>query len=241
MMAGLLNKDRPLRDVPVSVSLFVIIALILQLLWHSQQDIEVAQAEDLPIPMSVDAYKMVSLNEPIAMSKLLNLWLQAFDNQPGLSLSFRQLDYVRITQWLDTILSLDPRGAYPMLVAARVYGRVTDKARQRIMLDYIHKKFNEDPNRHWRWLAHAATVAKHSLKDMPLALTYARALAEKATAKNVPYWARDMHFILLEDMGEIETAKVMVGALIESGEITDPYELHFLTEKIRELEEKSTK
>ena len=241
MMAGLLNKDRPLRDVPVSVSLFVIIALILQLLWHSQQDMEVAQAEDLPIPMSVDAYKMVSLNEPIAMSKLLNLWLQAFDNQPGLSLSFRQLDYVRITQWLDTILSLDPRGAYPMLVAARVYGRVTDKARQRIMLDYIHKKFNEDPNRHWRWLAHAATVAKHSLKDMPLALTYARALAEKATAKNVPYWARDMHFILLEDMGEIETAKVMVGALIESGEITDPYELHFLTEKIRELEEKSTK
>ncbi|MCK4706123.1 MAG: hypothetical protein KAT90_11620, partial [Gammaproteobacteria bacterium] len=113
--------------------------------------------------------------------------------------------------------------------------------RQRIMMDYIYKKFNEDPNRHWRWLAHAATVAKHSLKDMPLALKYARALADKATAEHVPYWARDMHFILLEDMGEIETAKVLVGGLIESGEISDPYELNFLTEKIRELEENSTK
>ena len=241
MLRALLNKDRPARDVPVSVKFFLVLALVLQLIWHSQQELAVAQAEDLPAPMSVDAYRMVSLSEPIAMSKLLNLWLQAFDNQPGLSLSFHQLDYVRITRWLDIILTLDPRGSYPMLVAARVYGRVTDKTRQRIMMDYIYKKFNEDPNRHWRWLAHAATVAKHSLKDMPLALKYARALAEKATAEHVPYWARDMHFILLEDMGEIETAKVLVGGLIDSGEISDPYELNFLTEKIRELEENSTK
>ena len=241
MLRSLLNKDRPAHDVPVSVRFFLVLALVLQLIWHSQQELAVAQAEDLPAPMSADAYRMVSLSEPIAMSKLLNLWLQAFDNQPGLSLSFHQLDYVRITQWLDIILTLDPRGSYPMLVAARVYGRVTDKTRQRIMMDYIYKKFNEDPNRHWRWLAHAATVAKHSLKDMPLALKYARALAEKATAEHVPYWARDMHFILLEDMGEIETAKVLVGGLIESGEISDPYELNFLTEKIRELEENSTK
>lgn len=241
MLSALLNKDRPIRDVPVSAKFFLALALVLQLIWHGQQELEEARAEDLPAPMLADAYKIASLNEPIAMSKLLNLWLQAFDNQPGMSLSFHQLDYVRITQWLDTILTLDSRGPYPMLVAARVYGRVTDKKRQRIMLDYIYKKFNENPNRHWRWLAHATTVAKHSLKDMPLALEYARALKEKATAKHVPYWARDMHFILLEDMGEIETAKVIVGALIESGEINDPYELKFLTEKIRDLEEKSTK
>lgn len=241
MFSAFLNKDRPVRDVPVSVGLFLVMALVLQLFWHAQQELEMAQAEDLPVPMSVEAYRMVSLGEPIAMSKLLNLWLQAFDNQPGLSISFHQLDYVRITQWLDTIMALDPKGHYPMLVAARVYGSISDQTRQRIMLDYIYRKFNEDPNRHWRWLAHASTVAKHNLKDMPLALKYAQALTEKATAKHVPYWARDMHFILLEDIGEIETAKVMVGALLESGEISDPYELNFLTEKIRELEEKSTK
>jgi len=241
MLATLLHKDRPVRDVPLPVVLFLIMALIMQLSWHAQQEVVTAQAEDLPAPMSSDAYKMISLNEPVAVSKLLNLWLQAFDNQPGLSLSFHQLDYVRITQWLDTILALDPRGHYPMLVAARIYGSVSDKVRQRIMLDYIYRKFNEDPNRHWRWLAHASVVAKHNLKDMPLALEYARALAEKATARSVPFWARDMHFMLLEEMGEIETARVMVGALLESGEITDSYELRFLTEKIKELEEKSTK
>lgn len=239
MPAIFLDKDRPVRDVPIAVQLLLVLALALQLVWHSQQPTDVAQAEDLPAPLSVSAYTLVSLNEPIAMSKLLNLWLQSFDNQPGISLSFHQLDYLRITRWLDTIMALDPKGPYPMLVAARVYGSVTDPVRQRIMMDYIYSKFNEDPNRHWRWLAHASIIAKHNLKDMPLALKYARALAEKATGEQVPYWARDMHFILLEDMGEIEAAKVLVGALLESGEITDAYELNFLTEKIRELEEKS--
>lgn len=240
MPAIFFDKDRPVHHVPKMVQLLLVLALALQLLWHSQQQTDIAQAEDLPAPMSVSAYTLVSLNEPIAMSKLLNLWLQSFDNQPGISLSFHQLDYLRITRWLDTIMALDPEGHYPMLVAARVYGSVTDPARQRIMMDYIYNKFNEDPNRHWRWLAHASIIAKHNLKDMPLALKYARALAEKATGEQVPYWARDMHFILLEDMGEIEAAKILVGALLESGEITDPYELRFLSEKIRELEEKST-
>ncbi|MDH5710407.1 MAG: hypothetical protein OEZ15_01915 [Gammaproteobacteria bacterium] len=241
MLTALFNKDRPLGDVPKSVVGLLLVTLVLQLFWHSHQGAEVARAEDLPAPMSVDTYKVMSLNESIATSKLMNLWLQAFDNQPGVSLSFHRLDYGRITQWLETIMQLDNRGHYPMLVAARVYGSVTDKKRQRIMLDYIFRKFNEAPNQHWRWLAHAAVVARHNLNDMELALKYAQALREKATASNVPYWAKDMEFILLEDMGEIEAAKVLVGALIESGEVSDPYEMNFLVEKIKELEDKSTK
>jgi hypothetical protein len=50
-----------------------------------------------------------------------------------------------------------------------------------------------------------------------------------------------MKIIVLEDMGEVEAAKILVGALIDSGEITDPYELNFLTQKIAVLEEKASK
>lgn len=235
-----LEKDRPVRDVPALVYMFLITMLATQIIWHSQQENVAAKADDLPYPMSVRAYVMISMGEPITTSKVLNLWLQAFDNQPGLSISFHQLDYHRLTKWLDTILELDPEGVYPMLVAARVYGSVTDRKRQRIMMDYIFFKFNENPDKHWRWLAHAVITAKHGLKDMKLALKYAKALAEKATGDHVPYWARDMHFIVLEDMGEVEAAKILVGGLIESGEITDRYELNFLAEKIRVLEEKSS-
>ena len=234
-----LNKDRPISDVPVAVKIFLLLALALQLIWHGLQAPVAAKAEDLAPPLSTRAYVMSSLGEPIAASKLLNLWLQAFDNQPGASLSFHQLNYPRLTQWLDTSLELDPKGHYPLLVAARVYGSVKDPEKQRIMTDYVFKKFNENPDKYWRWLAHAVITAKHELKDFDLALKYANALAEKATGENVPYWAKDMKIIVLEDMGQVEAAKILVGALIDSGEITDPYELSFLSRKIAELEEKS--
>ena len=236
-----LYKDRPVSDVPKSVKGFLILALIMQLLWHNMQEPVVARAEDLPPPLSTRTYVLSSLGEPIAASKFLNLWLQAFDNQPGASISFHQLDYHRLTQWLDTSLELDPRGHYPMLVAARVYGSVQNHKKQRIMMDYVFYKFNEDPNKYWRWLAHVIITAKHELKDLDLALKYANALAEKATGEHVPYWAKDMKIIVLEDMGQVEAAKILVGALIDSKAITDPYELNFLTQKIAVLEERLSK
>jgi hypothetical protein len=236
-----MQKERPLRDVPLPVVVMLLAALAIQLCWHSWQEPIVAKAEDLPHPMSARAYVMSSLGEPIAAAKVLNLWLQAFDNQPGISIPLHSLDYDIVKDWLDIILELDPLDHYPMLVAARVYGSVSDRKKQREMMDYIFYKFNEDPNKYWRWMAHAVITAKHELKDMQLALKYANALAEKATGENVPYWARDMKIIVLEDMGEVEAAKILVGGLIASGEITDPYELNFLQKKIRTLEEKMTK
>ena len=236
-----LHKERPFYDVPKAVKWTLVFALCLQLLWHSLQDPIVARADDLAAPLSIRTYIMSSLGEPIAAAKFLNLWLQAFDNQPGLSISFHQLDYPRLTKWLDTILELDPQGHYPMLVAARVYGSVNDPVKQRFMMEYVFNKFNENPNKYWRWLAHVVITAKHELKDFDLALKYANALTEKATGENVPYWAKDMKIIVLEDMGELEAAKILVGALISSNEITDIYELNFLTQKIAALEQKAFK
>jgi len=238
---NLLYKDRPVSDVPALIKLLLVLAFILQLFWHSLQEPVIAKAESLPAPLATHNYVISSLGEPIAASKILNLWLQAFDNQPGTSLSFSQLDYPRLTKWLDTSLALDPEGSYPMLVAARVYGNINDPVKQRIMMEYIFEKFNENPNKYWRWLAHAVITAKHEIKDQDLALKYADALATKATGKNVPYWAKDMKIFVLEDMGEIEAAKILVGALLESEQITDLYELNFLMNKITELEKKSIK
>ncbi|MGB5584055.1 MAG: hypothetical protein WBO93_10740 [Gammaproteobacteria bacterium] len=235
------DKDRPIRDVPRSIIVVLLIALSAQLIWHSQQKPVPARADDLPYPMSARAYVMGSLGEPLAVAKLLNLWLQAFDNQPGISIPLHSLDYSLVMKWLDTILELDPTGHYPMLAAARVYGSVSDRAKQREMMDYIFKKFNQDPDRHWRWLANAVIVAKYELKDLSLALQYATALADNVTSENVPYWAKDMKIIVLEDLGELESAKVLVGGLIASGKISDPNELKFLENKIRELEEKMTR
>ena len=45
-----------------------------------------------------------------------------------------------------------------------------------------------------------------------------------------------MEIFLHEDMGEYESAKVMLGGLLHSGTVTDPHEIHFLMSRLEQLE-----
>ncbi|MGH8750799.1 MAG: hypothetical protein ACREUV_03715, partial [Burkholderiales bacterium] len=179
---------------------------------------------------------VLSLGEPIALSQLMTLYLQAFDNQPGISIPFKDLDYDRVETWLASILELDPVGQYPLLMASHLYAQVPDESKQRNMLGFVYRQFFQDPNRRWPWLAHAAIIAKHRLKDLPLALQYADAITRHATGPDVPHWATQTRIFILEDMGEIESAKVLLGGLLVSGVLTDPHEIHLLTERLQQLE-----
>ncbi|HSB49660.1 MAG TPA: hypothetical protein VLD15_09100, partial [Burkholderiales bacterium] len=49
-------------------------------------------------------------------------------------------------------------------------------------------------------------------------------------------WARQMRIFILEDLGELEAARVLLGGLLASGEVTEPKEIHFLMERLKELE-----
>jgi hypothetical protein len=225
--------ERSLTEVPHAVWFVLLTALALQIAWQSVQPRPVASAAALEAPPPLAALRVASLGEPVVLAQLTTLYLQAFDNQPGISIPFRDLDYRRVTQWLATILALDPAGQYPLLMAAQVYSQVPDPARERLMLAFVHEQFVQDPNRRWRWLAHAAIMAKHRLRDAPLALKYAQDIARRAPA--APSWARQMHIFILEDMGELESAKILLGGLLASGEIKDERELRFLVERLEDI------
>jgi hypothetical protein len=45
-----------------------------------------------------------------------------------------------------------------------------------------------------------------------------------------------MEIFILEDMNELEAARIMLGGLIESGGIRDPDELRFLQDKLKAME-----
>lgn len=230
-----MKTERRIAAVPVPVIVLVIAGLALQIGWHTMRPGPSAAASDLPAPPAVSYLRVASFGEPVTLARLLMLWLQAFDNQPGVSIPFRNLDYDRVEGWLSRILALDPGTEYPLLAAARVYAEVADEPRQRQMLEFIYRQFLESPDTRWRWLAHASLVAKHRLEDMPLALRYAEAITTYATGSAVPYWARDLSVILLQDMAEYESAVTLVARLLDSGMITDPYELRFLEGRLAEL------
>jgi hypothetical protein len=227
------SEERAINQVPRPALALLGAALALQIGWQALQPEPVASADALGVPAPQAVLKAASLGEPIALSQWLMLYLQAFDNQPGISIPFKDLDYPRVIRWLDAILGLDPVTEYPLMMASRLYGEVPVEAKQRLMFDFVHRKFLEDPDRRWRWLAHCAILAKHRLHDMPLALQYAQDITLHAGAASG--WARQMRIFLLEDMGEVESATVLLGGLLASGEVTDPREIHFLTERLEQM------
>lgn len=227
------RMERSVGQVPRPVLVLLAAALALQIGWQALQPKPSARAEALGVPASLPVLKAASLGELIVLAQWLILYLQAFDNQPGISIPFKDLDYPRVIRWLETILGLDPVTEYPLMMASQLYGQVPDQAKQRLMFDFVHRKFLEDPDRRWRWLAHCAILAKHRLRDAPLALKYADDITRYA--RTASSWARQMRIFILEDMGELESATVLLGGLLASGEVTDPKEIHFLTRRLEEL------
>jgi hypothetical protein len=227
------TMERALATVPRPALALLVIALFVQIGWQALQPKPSASADALENPPSLTALRGAGMGEPISHAQLLTLYVQAFDNQPGVSIPFLDLDYARVRAWLATILELDPLEQYPLMMAAHLYGQVPDSGKQREMCEFVRLQFSADPNRRWRWLAHCAIMAKHRLKDVRLALSYAEAITREA--RHASGWARQMQVFILEDMGEREAATVLLGGLLAGGEATEPAEIHFLTQRLEEL------
>jgi len=231
-------RERPLSDVPGWIIGLLAGALALQVLLASSHPEPTAKAEDLGPPPSVETLRLAAVGEPVALAKLLMLYLQAFDYQAGTRIPYRDLNYAHLEGWLRGILALDPAGQYPLMAASRLYAEVPDPARQRRMLELVYVEYLNDPNRRWPWLAHATIVAKHQLKDLPLARKYAVALQQHTTTPDAPPWVRQMEPFILEDMNELEAARLLIGGLIASGQVKDQRDLELLERRLRLLEER---
>jgi len=227
------ETERAIATVPRWMLALLAATLLFQVTWQALQPHPVARAEALGTPAAPAVLRAAALGEPIALAQLLTLYLQAFDNQPGISIPFRDLDYARVAAWLGTILALDPVGQYPLLMASQLYAQVPDPPKQRAMCQFVRREFELDPDRRWRWLAHCAIMAKHRLGDARLALGYADAITSRA--RGASNWERQMRIFFLEDLGELEAATVLLGGLLASGEVSDPKEIHFLTQRLEQL------
>jgi hypothetical protein len=198
------------------------------------------RAEELPPPPSARLLGALAIGETSTVARIAMLYLQAYDYNSTNSLPYRNLDYDRLIGWLKSILEVDPLNEYPLFAAARIYAEVPDTSRQRKMLEFIYSEYLADPNRRWPWAAHAALVAKHRLKDLPLALKFANAIDELTTAADVPFWARHMGIFILEDMNELDAARILLGGLLTSGKVKDEAESRFLQERLKRLEAAAT-
>lgn len=215
-------------------------SFVAQLAWQTSRDAPASQAADLPAAPPASLLRAASFDEPEAAARVAMLYLQAYDLRGDNAMPYQHLDYERLIAWLRAIVATDPRSGYALFSAARVYTENPDAAKCRAMLEFLYTEFHRDPDRRWPWLAHAALVAKHRLKDLPLALHYARAIDRQARGPRAPLWAKQMEIFILEDLDELEAARVVLGGLIASGNVRDPGELHFLHTRLQALEQRAT-
>ena len=65
----------------------------------------------------------------------------------------------------------------------------------------------------------------------------AAAIDRYTRAPDVPLWARQMEVFILEDMNELDAARILLGGMLASGNIKDPQEAQFLARHLKELEQ----
>lgn len=232
------KNERPLSHVPIVCVLGLVLLLCVQILFHNYSKDFVVEIKPLPSPPNEDYLTLSGFSDRIFTAKILMLWLQSFDNQPGVSIPLKNLNYNSVKEWLNVIQTLDEDSGYPLLSASRLYSKVPANDKKRIMLDFVKAEYLEQPDQRWRWMAHCVYVAKYELEDLNLALEYARLIRENTSRAAAPAWARQMELFILEDLDQIESAKILIGGLLESGDIADEHELRFLHNRLKELEEK---
>jgi hypothetical protein len=235
------SGTRSPSPVPARVGILLAVSLAAQLAWQASRGPPAPQAADLPSAPPAALLRAASFSEVEATARLAMLYLQAYDLRGDNAVPYQHLDYGRLIAWLRAIVATDPKSGYALFSAARVYTENPDAAKCRAMLEFLHEEFARDPERRWPWLAHAALIAKHRLNDLPLALRYARAIDRQARDPRAPLWAKQMQVFILEDLDELEAARVVLGGLIASEQIRDPHELQFLQAHLGTVEKRLAK
>jgi hypothetical protein len=231
--------ERPLLLLPRPLLLGFVVLFACQLFFHHTGRARVAaDYQALDKPLSAAVYRGLAMGSEQLLGYLLAIRLQLHDNQAGRHFRYSLIDYDALLDWLELISTLNPHSEYAMLLASRIYSQTGDPDRLRLILAFIERRFDENPQLHWRRLAEASVLAKHKLHDLEYALQMAKKIARQPESVEMPQWARDFRFLLLAELNEFESAIAIIQALLQSKAVADPDEKRFLEEKLTDFQQK---
>jgi len=226
---------KPLNNLPNGLLLSLPLLLIGLVLLQKTAPNQAVKIENLSEPPNIILLKNLSLNEPALTSRLLSIWLQDFDYQKGKSLNYDQLDYKKLTEWLNSIQELDQNNRYPLLSASHIYSTVKDPEKLRHIITFVEQQFKLNPEKNWPWMVKMVLLAQHKLHNNELALRLSQKLMRLTQGKKVPSWVRQMSLSVLIADEQKNAAATLIAALLQGGEIKDPAERRFLQQRFFEL------
>lgn len=231
--------ERPVMSLPAPLLVGFAVLLLLQIFIHHQDRAGLSlDYQTLDAPLDLEFYQGLAMGSEQLLGYLLAIRVQLHDSQAGRHFLYSQIDYNRLIEWLNRVTELSPGTEYPMLLASRVYTTTKEPGRLRLIIGFIQQRFEDDPELHWRHMAEASVVAKHRLGDLELALAIAEKLARQPAELNIPRWARDIQFLLLAELNELESSIAIIESLLRSDAVYDPDEQRFLESKLLDFQQK---
>jgi len=161
------------------------------------------------------------------------LTIQNLGDTGGRTIPLKDLDYNKLGQWFHLLNSLDHISNYVPMIAAYYFGglqaseETSDKIQ--VVIDYLASIGGSLEHGKWRWLAHAAFLARHKAGDLDYALKLARELAAMDPDADVlPLWARHMPAFILAELDQKSAARALVEAVLLTDPDLEPNEINFL-------------
>ncbi len=236
----MMRIERKISAIPNKLKMAMLFFVLAQLLatWlYSSRSIVVYKA--LSEPPSVPQYQLLSLGSLSLAAQMLTLKLQLHDNQQGRHINYKNMSYPLLSQWLIKLQLMNPASEYSALLAARVFSNTSDHKQLRQILETVIKLFEVNPQKNWRWMAEGAVIAKYHLSDLNLALKMAKGIAKQPKDIVIPAWARDLEFIMLEELNLIDAATYIVEQSLKDDSDMHPDEKRFLKQRLLVLKQKS--
>lgn len=207
----------------------LVLALALNILfWFGSSDIYAKWGGVPPVPTHNGAI-MMGLGDPEFSFRLGAITLQNLGDSGGRVTPMRDYDYKALGDWFWLLNSLDPASDHVPMLAAYYFGGTRVPGDVAVVVDYLSRVGQNPAGIKWRWLVHAAFLARHRLYNIDLALDIAYRLSKMQLVDDtMPAWARQMPAFLLTEKGDKEAARKITEGLILSGHAFDPNEVNFM-------------
>ena len=232
------RRFRPIAHIPWPVLLGFVIVL------SSQIALKIIKSENaefafkpMSLPYSEAFYRAAFLGSFHLASDLILINLQLHDSQAGRFHDYEKLDYSVLIDWIKLSNDLNPQSHYPGFLLSRVYGSVNDEQKLRQVVEVIEELFDQNPAVNWRRMTEAILIAKHRIGDLQLALKLAQKISDLDSSYDLPRWARDMHLVVLDQMGEKEAAMTLIASILQTDNTLGNDERRFLEHRLLKIQQ----
>ncbi len=197
--------------------------------WQASSDIEARWLGVPPVPSDNTAVLMTLGDSQLAYRSGA-LTLQTLGDGGGRVVPLKDYDYHKLGAWFDVLDMLDPAADHVPMVAAYYFGATRVPGDIAVIVNYLARIGDSPAGQKWRWLGHAAYLARHRMDNLDLALDLAYKLTriQPLSGKPLPIWARQMPAFLLNAQGDKAASRMLIEEMLSSADDLHPNEVNFM-------------